>query len=58
MRYLFFDIEGANNYNYIAKMCTFGYVITDDKFKLNTKIDVIIKEYNDNKTKKKKERGS
>ena len=42
MRYLFFDIEGANNYNYIAKMCTFGYVITDDKFKLNTKIDVII----------------
>ena len=42
MRYLFFDIEGANNYNYIAKMCTFGYVITDNKFKLNTKIDVII----------------
>ena len=42
MRYLFFDIEGANNYNYIAKMCTIGYVITDTKFKLNTKIDVII----------------
>ena len=32
MKYLFFDVEGANCYNYVAKMCTFGYVITDNDF--------------------------
>lgn len=42
MRYLFFDIEGANCYNFVSKMCTFGYVITDEKFNLKSKIDVII----------------
>lgn len=42
MRYLFFDIEGANCYNFVSKMCTFGYVITDEKFELKSKIDVII----------------
>lgn len=42
MKYLFFDVEGANCYNFVSKMCTFGYVITDDKFNLKSKIDVII----------------
>ena len=42
MRYLFFDIEGANCYNFVSKMCTFGYVITDSNFKISSKIDVII----------------
>lgn len=42
MRYLFFDIEGANCYKFISKMCTFGYVITDTSFQVQTKIDVII----------------
>ena len=34
MKYLFFDIEGANCYNYVSKMCTFGYVITNEKFEM------------------------
>ena len=42
MKYLFFDVEGANCYNYVAKMCTFGYVITDNDFKVKSKIDVIM----------------
>lgn len=42
MKYLFFDVEGANCYNFVSKMCTFGYVITDSKFNLKSKIDVII----------------
>ena len=42
MQYLFFDIEGANCYNFISKMCTFGYVITNEKFKVKSKIDVVI----------------
>ena len=42
MRYLFFDIEGANCYNFVSKMCTFGYVITNEKFHVNSKVDVII----------------
>lgn len=42
MRYLFFDIEGANCYKFVAKMCTFGYVLTDEKFKVKSKIDVIM----------------
>ena len=42
MRYLFFDVEGANCYRFISKMCTFGYVITNTSFEVQTKIDVII----------------
>lgn len=42
MQYLFFDIEGANCYNFISKMCTFGYVITNEKFKISSKIDVVM----------------
>lgn len=42
MKYLFFDIEGANCYNYFSKMCTFGYVITNEKFEMLSKVDVIM----------------
>lgn len=42
MKYLFFDVEGANCYNFVSKMCTFGYVITDDNFNIKSKIDVIV----------------
>lgn len=42
MQYLFFDIEGANCYNFVSKMCTFGYVITTSSFKVKTKVDVIM----------------
>lgn len=34
MRYLFFDIECANCFNNKAKICEFGYVITDENFNL------------------------
>ena len=42
VQYLFLDIEGANCYNYVSKMCTFGYVITDNTFEIKTKIDVVM----------------
>lgn len=42
MQYLFFDIEGANSYDFVSKMCTFGYVITDQQFDMKLKIDVIM----------------
>lgn len=42
MNYLFFDIESANSYNFVSKMCTFGYVITDKQFKVISKIDVVM----------------
>lgn len=42
MKYLFFDIEGANCFNFVSKMCTFGYVITNEKFKIKSKIDVVM----------------
>ena len=42
MKYLFFDIEGANNYNYVSKMCTFGYVLASESFNVLTKVDVIM----------------
>ncbi|MCH5350976.1 MAG: hypothetical protein J1F39_03300 [Clostridiales bacterium] len=32
MKYLFFDIECANCFNGIAKICEFGYVLTDESF--------------------------
>ena len=42
MNYLFFDVEGANCYNFVSKMCTFGYVIVDEKFQVKSKIDVVM----------------
>lgn len=42
MRYLFFDIEVANCYRYHPKMCTFGYVLTDEHFRTIKKRDLIM----------------
>ena len=42
MHYLFFDIEGANNYDFVAKMCTFGYVISTSDYQLIHKSDIVI----------------
>ena len=42
MKYLFFDVEGANNYNFVSKMCTFGYVLASENFKVLSKVDVIM----------------
>ena len=32
MKYLFFDIECANCYDGVGKICEFGYVLTDEYF--------------------------
>ncbi len=32
MKYLFFDVECSNCFGGIAKICEFGYVLTDEKF--------------------------
>lgn len=37
MKYLFFDIECANRLN---KICEFGYVLTDENFKILKKDDI------------------
>ncbi len=33
MKYLFFDVECANCFNGVGKICEFGYVLTDENFK-------------------------
>ena len=40
MKYLFFDIECSNCFNGVAKMCEFGYVITDENFKIVSAYDI------------------
>lgn len=42
MRFLFFDIECANTFNNICKLCSFGYVIMDEHFNLIEQRDIII----------------
>jgi DNA polymerase III epsilon subunit-like protein len=42
MKFLFFDCECANCYNHQGKICSFGYVITNDSFKLLEEKDIII----------------
>jgi|LAHS01.1.fsa_nt_gb DNA polymerase III epsilon subunit-like protein len=42
MRYLFFDCECANCYNHEGKICSFGYVLTDESFKTLEEKDLII----------------
>ena len=42
MDYLFFDIECANCFNGKGKICSFGYVITDDKFNIKEQKDILI----------------
>lgn len=34
MKYLFFDIECANCYDGVGKICEFGYVLTDEAFRV------------------------
>ena len=40
MKYLFFDIECSNCFQGIGKMCEFGYVLTDENFKIIRKDDI------------------
>ncbi len=42
MNYLFFDIECANCYGGQGKICSFGYVLTDEAMNILEKRDIII----------------
>ncbi|MBQ7788732.1 MAG: hypothetical protein IJ398_03665 [Clostridia bacterium] len=42
MEYIFFDIECANCFHGHGKICSFGYVITDEKFNIIQKSDILI----------------
>ncbi|MBO7736629.1 MAG: hypothetical protein J6S22_02195 [Clostridia bacterium] len=42
MEYLFFDIECACVYKDVAKICAFGYCLTDEKFNILEKEDILI----------------
>ena len=42
MEYIFFDIECANCFGGRGKICSFGYVITDQHFNIRQKNDILI----------------
>ena len=42
MNYIFYDIECANCQNGQAKICSFGYVVTDESINVLEKRDVVI----------------
>ncbi|MGM9637888.1 MAG: hypothetical protein ACI3YK_07905 [Eubacteriales bacterium] len=42
MKYIFFDIECANCYQGKGKICSFGYVITDEAFHITEQHDMVI----------------
>ena len=42
MRYLFYDVECSNCFNGEGKMCSFGYVITDEEFNVLKKEDIVM----------------
>lgn len=42
MKYVFFDIECACVYKSVAKICAFGYVVTDEKFNLLVREDILL----------------
>jgi len=42
MRYLFFDIECANCFNGNGKICSFGYIICDEKFNVIEQKDLLV----------------
>ncbi len=42
MDYIFFDIECANCFGGRGKICSFGYVITDESFNIRQKSDILI----------------
>ncbi|MBO5212370.1 MAG: hypothetical protein J6B60_02400 [Clostridia bacterium] len=42
MKYIFFDIECANCFHGNGKICSFGYVVTDEHFNILAKKDLVI----------------
>ena len=40
--YIFFDVECANCFDGKGKICTFGYVVTDNRFNILQKEDILI----------------
>ena len=42
MNYLFFDIEGANSYGGVSKICSFGYVLTNEDFEILERRDILV----------------
>lgn len=42
MKYVFFDVECANCLNGEGKICSFGYVVTDEDFNVLKKKDILI----------------
>ncbi|MBE5744919.1 MAG: 3'-5' exonuclease [Clostridiales bacterium] len=42
MNYLFFDIECAGVFKNVAKICAFGYCLTDEQFHILEKEDILI----------------
>ncbi len=42
MHYVFFDIECACVYRSVAKICAFGYVVTDENFNVTAREDILM----------------
>lgn len=42
MKYVFFDIECACVFKNVAKMCAFGYVVTDEGFRVLAREDILL----------------
>lgn len=42
MKYVFFDIECACVYKSVAKICAFGYVLTDENFRVLEREDILL----------------
>ncbi|MDE7158602.1 MAG: 3'-5' exonuclease [Clostridiales bacterium] len=42
MKYVFFDIECACVFKNVAKICAFGYVVTDEKFNVLEREDILM----------------
>lgn len=42
MKYVFFDIECACVYKNVAKICVFGYVVTNERFEVTEREDILI----------------
>ena len=42
MNFVFYDVECANCYDGKGKICSFGYVITDENFNIISKDDILI----------------
>ena len=42
MKYLFFDIECASVFKNVAKICAFGYCLTDENFRILKQEDILI----------------